>query len=32
MINKVAHLADIHIRKNVDRHDEYRKVFQRLYN
>lgn len=27
---KIAHLADIHIR-NVDRHDEYNEVFQKLY-
>lgn len=27
---KIAHLADIHIR-NVERHEEYREVFQKLY-
>ena len=32
MIRKIAHLADIHIRKSTDRHDEYRKVFDKLYD
>ena len=27
---RIAHLADVHIR-NVDRHDEYREVFSRIY-
>lgn len=31
MISKIAHLADIHIKKSVDRHHEYREVFNRLY-
>jgi len=28
---KIAHLADIHIRKSPNRHDEYRVVFKNLY-
>jgi len=32
MINKIAHLGDIHIRKLLDRHQEYREVFSRLYD
>lgn len=28
---KIAHIADIHIRKSVQRHDEYRTVFKNLY-
>lgn len=28
---KIAHLADIHIR-NIERHDEYRKVFSKIYD
>ena len=32
MINKIAHLGDIHIRKLSDRHQEYREVFSRLYD
>jgi len=28
---KIAHLADVHIR-NVERHDEYREVFEKIYN
>lgn len=31
MIKKIAHLADIHIRKSTDRHEEYREVFNKLY-
>ena len=31
MINKVAHLADIHIRKSANRHDEYKKIFNTVY-
>jgi len=27
---KIVHLADVHIR-NIDRHEEYKKVFQKLY-
>lgn len=30
MIQKIAHLADIHLRKTPTRNDEYLKVFQRL--
>lgn len=30
MIKKIAHLADIHIRKNTARHQEYRTVFSNL--
>ncbi len=30
MIEKVAHLADIHIRKSTTRHQEYRAVFKNL--
>ena len=31
MINKIYHIADVHIR-NVKRHKEYREVFKRLYS
>lgn len=31
MVNKIAHLADIHIPKQITRHDEYREVFENLY-
>ena len=31
MINKIYHIADVHIR-NVKRHKEYRQVFKRLYS
>jgi len=31
MIKKIAHLADIHIRRSTDRHQEYEEVFNRLY-
>lgn len=31
MINKIAHLADIHIRKTPTRNDEYSIVFKNLY-
>ena len=31
MINKIYHIADVHIR-NVKRHKEYRQVFRRLYS
>jgi DNA repair exonuclease SbcCD nuclease subunit len=31
-INKIAHLSDIHISKNTKNHENYRKVFKRLYN
>ena len=31
MIEKIAHLADIHIRRATDRHFEYEHVFQNLY-
>ena len=31
-INRIAHLSDIHISKNTKNHDNYRKVFRRLYN
>jgi len=31
MIKKVAHLADIHIKKSMDRHQEYKEVFSKLY-
>ena len=30
MINKIYHVADVHIR-NVKRHKEYKEVFNRLY-
>lgn len=30
-ITKIAHLADIHIRKSIARHGEYREVFKNLY-
>jgi len=30
MIKKVAHLADIHIEREVERHEEYKLVFDRL--
>lgn len=32
MISKIAHLADIHIRKSPSRHEEYKQVFKRLYS
>ena len=28
---KIVHLADVHIR-NAERHNEYRRSFQRIYN
>lgn len=31
MIKKVAHIADIHLRKSPNRHEEYRNVFENLY-
>lgn len=31
MIKKIAHLGDIHIPKSPTRHEEYREVFERLY-
>ena len=31
MINKIYHVADVHIR-NVKRHKEYKEVFKRLYS
>lgn len=31
MIEKIAHLADIHIRKNPARHSEYREQFEKVY-
>lgn len=31
MIKKIAHLADIHIRRATDRHQEYETVFENLY-
>lgn len=31
-IKKIAHLADIHIRKSISRHGEYRAVFKNLYD
>jgi predicted MPP superfamily phosphohydrolase len=31
MIKKIAHLADIHIKKSIDRHQEYREIFHKLY-
>jgi DNA repair exonuclease SbcCD nuclease subunit len=30
MINKICHIADIHIRKTPTRNDEYEKVFENL--
>ena len=30
-IEIINHLADIHIRKSTNRHEEYKKVFERLY-
>lgn len=32
MLNKIAHISDIHIRKIPSRNDEYLKVFDNLYN
>src|SRR5690606_405192 len=32
MIKRIAHLADIHIPKSPTRHEEYREVFNRLYD
>ena len=31
MISTIAHLSDIHIRKNPNRNEEYKKVFEELY-
>jgi len=31
MIRKIAHFGDIHIRKSLDRHEEYRGVFEETY-
>ena len=31
MINKIYHIADVHVR-NVKRHTEYKEVFKRLYS
>ena len=31
MIEKIAHIADVHIRKDPARHDEYREQFNKLY-
>jgi len=31
MIKTIAHFADIHVYKSLDRHDEYRKVLQQVY-
>lgn len=31
MIKKIAHLADIHIRKAINRHGEYKVIFEKLY-
>jgi len=31
MIKKIAHMGDIHIKKSIDRHEEYREVFDKLY-
>jgi len=32
MINKIAHLADIHIKNNLSTHIEYKTQFKKLYN
>jgi DNA repair exonuclease SbcCD nuclease subunit len=31
MIKKIAQIGDIHIRKSLERHQEYREVFNKLY-
>lgn len=31
MITKIAHLADIHIRRSTDRHTEYKEVFDKTF-
>jgi len=31
MIKNIAHFADIHVFKSLDRHDEYRKVLKQVY-
>lgn len=31
MIEKIAHIADVHIRKNPARHQEYREQFEKVY-
>lgn len=31
MIQKIAHLSDIHVERSVKRHNEYRKVFEKTY-
>lgn len=32
MIEKIAHISDVHLRKNPSRNDEYRFVFENLYS
>lgn len=32
MIKKIAHFADIHVFKSLERHDEYKKIFEKVYN
>ncbi len=32
MINKIIHCGDIHIKKSLDRHQEYREIFDKFYN
>lgn len=32
MIIKVAQISDVHIRKSIERHDEYKKIFNQLYS
>ena len=31
-VKKIYHFADIHIRLDTRRHEEYKEVFSRLYN
>ena len=31
-VKNIYHMADIHIRLNNDRHEEYREVFIKFYN
>ena len=32
MIKTIAHFADIHVFKSLERHDEYKKIFKKVYN
>ena len=32
MVEKIYHIADIHIPNNISRHEEYKEVFEEVYN